>query len=323
MKITRGKKNVPVRTVIYGAEGIGKSTLAAQLPDPLFIDVEGGTHQLDIARFEDTPKTWNELLGMVDEVIADPDGFKTLVIDTADRSEQLLIEQLLSEDGKKSIEQYGGGYGKGYTAIMERFQKDLLARLDRLISQGVNVVLIAHAQMRKFESPEDPPYDRWELKVSKKLAPVIKEWSDLLLFCNYQFIVSEDGNGKAKARGQGKRMMYTTHRPTYDAKNRYGLADELPMSFEPLKEIFQGTVPKTLEKVVLNPETPHTIIEENPAEDILTAFRRNLAQHGIDESAVVEWLSKERGITSLEKVPTNMLMSMNTNIETLVTQINK
>ena len=168
-EINRGKIKSAIRLVAYGAEGIGKSTFASQFPEPLFIDVEGGTKQLDIARFPQ-PDTWADILAMVDAVIAEPEVCRTLVIDTIDRAETLLSAQLLAEAGVDSIEKYGGGYGKGYTAIQERFNKDLLMRLDRLIAKGVNVVLLAHAAMRKLESPDDPPYDRWELKVSKKVA---------------------------------------------------------------------------------------------------------------------------------------------------------
>ena len=173
-EIKKGKIKSAIRLTMYGAEGIGKSTFASQFPDPLFIDVEGGTKQLDVARFPQ-PESWNELLEMVDAVIAEPTICKTLVIDTIDRAEAMLSAQLLAEAGVDSIEKYGGGYGKGYTAIQERFNKDLLMRLDKVIVKGVNIVLLAHAAMRKLESPDDPPYDRWELKVSKKVAPLIKE----------------------------------------------------------------------------------------------------------------------------------------------------
>ena len=125
-EIKKGKIKSAIRLVAYGSEGIGKSTFASQFPDPLFIDVEGGTKQLDIARFPQ-PDTWSELLAMVDAVIAEPTICQTLVIDTIDRAETLLSAQLLAESGVDSIEKYGGGYGKGYTAIQERFNKDLEA----------------------------------------------------------------------------------------------------------------------------------------------------------------------------------------------------
>ena len=108
--ITKGKQKSAIRLTAYGSEGIGKSTFASHFPEPLFIDTEGGTKQLDVARFQ-TPETWGQLLEMIDAVIDEPDCCQTLVIDTIDRAEALLTVQLLQEAGVDSIEKYGGGYG--------------------------------------------------------------------------------------------------------------------------------------------------------------------------------------------------------------------
>lgn len=288
-EITKGKVKTAIRLVLYGSEGIGKSTFASKFPDPLFIDVEGGTKQLDVARFPQ-PETWLQLLAMVDAVLEDPTVCRTLVIDTIDRAEALLSAQLLAEAGVDSIEKYGGGYGKGYTAIQERMNKDLLNRLDRLIAKGVNVVLLAHAAMRKLESPEDPPYDRWELKVSKKVAPLLKEWADILLFANYEVMVVEE-NGRAKAKGRAKRKMHANHKPTYDAKNRYGLPDDMDLDFEPLRAIYEGTVPARKEPTMLNVDTPTEVpVEGDIREDVRDVLIRRLADAGVSEDSFESWL---------------------------------
>lgn len=285
--ITKGKQKSAIRLCAYGSEGIGKSTFASHFPDPVYIDVEGGTKQLDVARFP-TPETWNDLLEEIDAVIEEPTVCKTLVIDTIDRAESLLIAAVLREGNKSSIEEFG--YGKGWTILQERFLKDFLNRLDRLIAKGVNVVLLAHAQMRKLESPEDPPYDRWELKVSKKVAPIVKEWADILLFMNYEVMTVEE-NGKAKAKGKAKRKMHANHRPTYDAKNRYGLPDDMDLSFEPLREIYDGTVPIREEKTVLDINNPaEGIVEDDMAEDVRTVLVRQLKGKGITQKAFNAWL---------------------------------
>ena len=318
-EINRGKIKSAIRLVAYGAEGIGKSTFASQFPEPLFIDVEGGTKQLDIARFPQ-PETWSELLAMVDAVIAEPEICRTLVIDTIDRAETLLSAQLLAEAGVDSIEKYGGGYGKGYTAIQERMNKDLLMRLDRLIAKGVNVVLLAHAAMRKLESPDDPPYDRWELKVSKKVAPIIKEWSDILLFANYDITVVEE-NGRNKAKGQAKRRMHANHRPTYDAKNRYGLPDDMELSFFPLRVIYEGLTPKQKEKTELNVDTPVSMpVEGDIKEDIRDVLVRRVEQEGFTRDELESWLvSSGRG--SIDDLSTTSARNMLKHIDTLLKQL--
>lgn len=287
--ITKGKIPSAVRCVCFGPEGIGKSTFASKFPEPLFIDTEGGTKQLDVSRFP-TPETWHDLLEEIDAVIEEPEVCRTLVIDTIDRAEVLLVNALLKEGSCDSIEKYGGGYGKGYTALQERFLKDFLNRLDRVIAKGVNVTLVAHAQMRKFESPDDQPYDRWELKVSKKVAPLVKEWSDILLFMNYDITVIEE-NGKSKAKGRAKRMMHANHHPTYDAKNRYNLPDDMPLDFKPLEAIYRGDVRKTKEKTSLQIDTPTEALNEGTGlEDVRDVLVRRCEQAGISEEKLLSWL---------------------------------
>ena len=109
LKISTGKIDRAVKTVVYGSEGIGKSTFASRFPDPLFIDTEGGTAQMDIRRIE-KPQTWEELLADINEVASTPDICKTLVVDTADWAEQLCVAHVCQKYKQASIESFG--YGK-------------------------------------------------------------------------------------------------------------------------------------------------------------------------------------------------------------------
>ena len=203
MNITRGKQARAQRVVIYGTEGIGKSTFASQFPNPLFIDTEGSTSNMDVARM-DKPTSWTMLMNQIAFVKANPTVCNTLVIDTIDWAEALAIESVCAQHGKKGIEDFG--YGNGYTYVREEFGR-FLNKLQELVDIGINVVLTAHSQLRKFEQPdEDGAYDRYELKLGKKTssqtAPVVKEWCDLLLFCNYKtFLIAQEGSTKKKAQG--------------------------------------------------------------------------------------------------------------------------
>lgn len=230
LNITRGIVPKAQKVVVYGPEGIGKTTLASQFPDPLFLDVEGGSSHLDVAR-ADAPKSWSALLQAVDEVRAQL-PCRTLVVDTADWAERLCMEHLCAKNRWESIET--PGYGKGYTALMEEFGR-FLDKLTDVADAGIGVVLCAHAAMRKFEQPDEAAaYDRWELKLQKKVAPLVKEWADAVLFVNYKTIVETVGEGssaKGKARG-GKRVIYAAHHACWDAKNRWGMPDESPLAWE-------------------------------------------------------------------------------------------
>lgn len=240
MGITKGVIKTAKKVVIYGPEGIGKSTLASMFPTPVFVDTEGSTKALDIARF-DPPASWSEIL---DDVRNVPSEFATVVIDTADWAEMFCNRHVCQANKKESIE--GFGYGKGYVYLKEEFKK-LLDECDKLIARGVNVVFTAHAAMRKFEQPDERgAYDRWEMKLSKHVAPMLKEWADLLLFCNYKTRAVKMDSGKYKADG-GSRVMYATHNPCWDAKNRYGLPDEIAMDYEALRPVIEdGTTKKEI-----------------------------------------------------------------------------
>jgi len=248
LKIIEGKEKRPLKIVIYGPEGIGKSTFASKFPDPLFIDTEGGTSNLDVRRIK-CSKSWDELLLIVKEIIKNPTICKTLVLDTADWSETMCINAVTEKYRKNNIEDFG--YGKGYTYLLDEYTR-LLSLFDELIEVGINVVITAHAKPRKFELPEEQgAFDRYEMKLTRQVAPVIKEWCDALFFVNYKIYVVTTENNTKKAQG-GKRVLYTTHNPTYDAKNRFDLPEELELKFEAIAHLFEGQ--EKQKKEVVDPE---------------------------------------------------------------------
>lgn len=236
-EITKGILPSAKKVVLYGPEGIGKSTFASRFPQPLFVDTEGSTTNLDVNRLP-KPTSWEMLCQEVEYILQNPALCRTLVIDTIDWAETLCIASLCAKHGVNGIE--GFGWGKGYTYLKEEMGR-LLNRLSALKDAGVNVLLTAHAQIRKFEQPDElGAYDRWELKLGKQTCPVVKEWADLLLFANYKTVtvaVDKDGN-KHKAQG-GRRVMYTSHHPCWDAKNRFGLPDECPFDYAVIAPIVE------------------------------------------------------------------------------------
>ncbi|MCI8828845.1 MAG: ATP-binding protein [Ruminiclostridium sp.] len=242
MKITRGKIPGAKKCVLYGPEGIGKSTLAAQFPAPLFIDTENGTKELDVARF-DKPTSWEMLLQEVRYVLNSPDICKTLVVDTADWAEKLCIKAICDQHQKRGIESFD--YGKGYTFVYEGFG-ELLNLLADVTERGIHVVLTAHAATKRREQPDEfGTYDCWGLKLidSPKcsIANMVKEWADVLLFANYKtLVVAVDDKGKKHKAQGGSRVMYTSHHPCWDAKNRLGMPEELPLEWGALARYIEA-----------------------------------------------------------------------------------
>lgn len=236
MKITRGKRNTAKRVVIHGVEGIGKSTLAAQFPNALVLDTEDGTNHLDVARV--TVASWVDAEGSLHELARDRQGFDTVVIDSVDWLERLLIDHLLKKAGKRSIEDFG--FGKGYTMVAEAMGR-FLAVCDTLVTAGVNVVLVGHTTVKRTSPPDmDEGYDRYELKLTKQSGPLVKEWADCILFANYRTKLVAGEDGRTRAKGGKERVLHTERTAAWDAKNRYGLEPELPMTIEALAPLFEA-----------------------------------------------------------------------------------
>lgn len=239
LNITRGRRHAAVRGTLYGIEGIGKTTLATQFPSPLVLDTEDGTNHLDVARA--SIHDWKTLTLALTELAVNAQGYQTIIIDSADWAERLLIEWLLKTSGKKSIEEFG--FGKGYTMLAEHWTR-FLASCDVLIGQGVNVVFVAHSSVKRTSPPDQTDgYDRYELKLTKQVSPLLREWCDLLLFCSYRTKLVEGSDGRLKATGGKDRVMHAEHSAAWDAKNRFALPAEMPMHIGQLESIFAGPAP--------------------------------------------------------------------------------
>ncbi len=267
-EVTSGIINSAQKVVIYGPEGIGKSTMAAQFPNPVFIDTEGSTKRMNVKRFP-KPTSWEMLQNEIKEVM-NRQEFKTLVIDTIDWAEQLCIKSVCDQHQKKGIEDFG--YGKGYVYEKEEFGKFLNLLAD-VAESGINVVLTAHAQVRKFEQPDDfGSYDRYELKLGQKtssqISPLVKEWADMLLFANYKtYAVAVDDKGKKFRAQGGERIMYTSHHPCWDAKNRDGLPPEMPFDYSCIAHLFNDEVLASSIPPAVSAPTEQTV-QQAPAESI-------------------------------------------------------
>ena len=238
-EITSGPICTAKKVVVYGVEGIGKTCFAATMPNALFIDLEGSTADYEVRRLP-APTSWPMLLDEVRYIIANPGLCGTLVIDTMDWAERLATDHVVSSKGWKSVED--GAYGTGRRYVYEEMGK-LLDLLTDVVKAGVNVCINAHATIRKFEQPnETGAYDRWEMKLQDSpkcsVKAIVKEWADLLIFANYEVFVTKTKDNKSKAAG-GQRVMYTTHHPCWDAKNRFDLPEKLPFDLREIAHLFK------------------------------------------------------------------------------------
>jgi hypothetical protein len=235
----RATQQRPLRVIVYGVEGVGKSTFASQAPSPIFLCSEDGTSQLDVARFP-SPHSWNEVLEAIRVLTHEDHPYKTLVIDTLDWLEPLCWQHVCQLHGKQSIEDFG--YGKGYVIAVEQW-RILLGRLDMLVrSRRMHVVMVAHGAVRRVDDPQTGPFDRYRLKLHDKTSDVMREWVDAVLFARHE-VVTFERNGKTRGRSSGARVMHTTWSAAYDAKNRFDLPETLPLAWEELEAAVRAAAP--------------------------------------------------------------------------------
>ena len=222
----------PPRMILFGTAGVGKTTFAASAPKPVVIMTEDGLGNIDVPHFP-LAKTWAEVMEAFQALYTEDHAFETLIVDSLDWLEPLVWAEACRRNSWKSIED--PGYGKGYVAAAEIWREYLDAVNALRDDKGMAVIQIAHHDIKRFDSPETEPYDRFVIKLHKRASELVQEHADMILFANWRVstVKTEAGFGQKVTRGQGRgeRVLYTEERPAYVAKNRHGLPPELPLDW--------------------------------------------------------------------------------------------
>lgn len=244
--VIKGRQPKPIRVLIYGVEGVGKSSFAAGAPEVIFLGAEDGTSELDVARFPE-PRTWDEALEAIAELTTAQHAYKTLAIDTLDWLEPLCWERVCrgkkDKAGKKieSIEDFG--FGKGYVAALDQWRLMLMA-LERLRREReMHIVLIAHSHIKDFKNPAGDDFDRYQLKLHQKAGGIVREWCDAVLFAQHETYTHKNDRGNVKGIQSGARVIYTERKASHDAKNRYDLPEKLPLDWSEFFDAVQAHRP--------------------------------------------------------------------------------
>lgn len=240
--------------MIFGDAGCGKSTFGSEAPNPIFIDAEKGSKNLSVARFDDS-SSYPQIMKNIQRLANEDHKFETVVLDTLDSIEPMIFKHVCLEDPKKPdvIEDACGGYGKGYTRA-NQFWKEMMAQLSLLRDKKkMNIIAIAHSHIKPYNDPAKPmPYDRHILKFNEKAAALWREHVDCMLFVNEETLTNTPGKNdkKIKAYGEGKKIVYSQRRPSFDAKNRYGLPFEMPLGWSHFEAARKSGNPDSLETIL-------------------------------------------------------------------------
>ena len=240
-QITKARGQLPPRVILYGTEGIGKTTWGASAPNPIIVQTEDGSDNIEVSRL---PKrdTYEDVRDDLDELVRSKHDFKTVVVDSLDWLERLIFHDICQREGKSSIEQCSGGYGKGYKVAVT-YWRDFTEYLDLLRKRGFITICLAHASVKRFEDPEHPAYDRYEPRLNKEGRDYLCEWADAVLFATRRLTTVEDKGNKDRTRAIGRqdeRILRTTGTASCIAKNRYGISGDLPLVWDEFYSLIGG-----------------------------------------------------------------------------------
>jgi len=230
------------RTVLIGVEKIGKSTFAASSVNPIFLPIKGeeGIDDLHVAKVP-TCNTIEDVISWLQTLQKEEHNYETIVLDSVSALDPLIHEHVCKIKGVDSIDDVGGGYGKGYTEAVTVW-RNLTNWLDSLRAlRNMACILIGHVKIKRFDDPNGESYDQYQLDAHERVANLLYRWADCILFANTKVVVKKTdiGFGKEKKQGieinPGARYLYTQKRPGHPGGGRgvYGqLPYELPLSWE-------------------------------------------------------------------------------------------
>lgn len=239
--VTKGKQAAPLRELVYGVEGVGKTTFGADAPSPIFLG-EDGTKRLDVARFP-VARSWKDVTDAVTELGREKHDYRTVCIDTLDHLEGLVFAAVCAREERASIADVPFNRGPDYALD---FWRDLLRELEQLQEKtGMHVILLAHAAVKTFKNPMGDDWDRFTLKIHEKAASLIRGWAQSVLFASYDVSVKKAQKRDTKGKADGvARYLYTQRIPAADAKNRYDLPARIDLSFTEFARLLERGDPE-------------------------------------------------------------------------------
>ena len=243
--IKQTKGLAPPFLLVYGSAGVGKTTCGAQAPAPVFLQTEAGEGKLEINAFP-LIRTFEDLLEGIAALIENEHDYQTCVLDSLDHAEPLIWRRVCQDQGIDSVEKLG--YGKGYVFALD-YWRELVSALTTLRSRkGMAIILIAHTQIRKFESPDSDTFDQYQIKLHAKASALVQESVDAVLFAKHKILTKKEdkgfGNHRVRGIGTGERVLACTERPGFVAKNRFGLPDEIPLGWTEFEEAITNATSK-------------------------------------------------------------------------------
>lgn len=236
--VRTGRIDVPLRVILFGVEGVGKSTFASRAPKPIFVGADSGTENLDIARMPE-PRTWEDVFEAVRVLQNEPHDYETVVFDPLSFLETFCWDMLCKRNGWSSMEDLD--YGKCYMPAADEWRR-LLADVERLWStRRMNVIFLDHARVKMFKNPVAEDFERYVMAMHEKSSALLKKWCAFVLFATHEVAIHKDKQKRVRGMSDGTRVVRTQWNAAYDAKNRADLPAELPLSWDRFVEAVKAS----------------------------------------------------------------------------------
>lgn len=233
--LSKPKGQRPVIMTLFGEGGMGKTTLAAMMPNPVFIRTEDGTASLagneGVSLFPLAAKS-QDVFDAIEALASQQHDFKTLVLDSITQLGTMIESEIVAADPKaKSINQAGGGYGAGYNtaAEMHRRVREWAGAL--AYDKGMNIVFIGHADTETLDLPDSDPYARYTIRMHKKSIPHYTDNVDLVGFIRLKTYLTGTGD-KKRAVSTADREIICHPQASSVTKNRFGIDQPVPFTFD-------------------------------------------------------------------------------------------
>lgn len=225
----------PVIMTLFGEGGMGKTTLAAMMPKPVFIRTEDGTASLagneGVALFPLASRS-QDVFDAIEALASQPHDYKTLVLDSITQLATLIESEIVAADPKaKSINQAGGGYGAGYNTAAEMHRKVREWAGALAYDKGMNIVFIGHADTETMDLPDYDPYARYTIRMHKKSIPHYTDNVDLVGFIRLKTYLTGSGE-KKRAVSTADREIICHPQASSVTKNRFGIDKPVQFTFD-------------------------------------------------------------------------------------------
>jgi hypothetical protein len=238
--VKRSGELKPTIDLIYAPQGMGKTTLAAGAPDPIFLQTEDGLGVLEVPTFG-LLRSYGDVIGAIEALATQTHDYRTAVLDSAGWLEPLIWDETCRVNNWADIEAPGFGKGPIAAANVWRVVLDGLSYLRNHRNMGV--IILAHSEVKKQEPPDGEDYDRYQPKLHQRATAMLQEYADDVLFINTRVSITrsvpKDAKSRGIATGGNQRYVYTNLKPTHMAKNRWTMPDMIPLPSVPA-----GTTPE-------------------------------------------------------------------------------